>query len=199
MKKSDRKKRKEIIKELKNDVKNRKTLKEFALERYVDDEGIANIHVEINEDNTFEQYAIEQNKTLSQELLEYIESEAYYIPVIYPIRIIFHANFDIKEDEIEKMLKDYYWKKTVDKNDDLRTNRLISNTLFGIGVLFMIIYFIFEFNPNANILFTEIFSIIASFAIWEAVDYFIIGRNEIKIQYLNTVQLAKAKIKVIKK
>ena len=193
------KKNKRLVRDLKNAKKNAKTLREFAIEKYVNEEGIAVINVEINEDNLYEEYSLDNDKKLANSLFEYIENEAYYIPFEFELQIAFHSNFDIDEEILINKFKDHYSKKMIDKRDDLKTNRFISSSLFAVGVLFLIIYFIISYNPDANILFSEVFSIIASFAVWESVDYFIISRNELKIEFLNIIQLANANVKVIKK
>lgn len=75
--------------------------------------------------------------------------------------------------------------------------KIISTILFILGTVLLSAYFLIAYLPATSDIFNEILSIAGSFTIWEAIDYFILNRNAIKIQKLNTAQLALIKIKVV--
>jgi len=185
-----------IIDDIKVLKANHKSLREFAKNKYVDDEGVANIHIYVDSIDIYDPMTDPKNPSLSDEIINHIEKESYYIPTDYPIRVVLHSSKDLDEADIEKKLKEHYWKEVADKDDDLKTNMFISIVLFVIGLVFLSAFFILQSIPNTTDLFNEIFSIVGSFSIWESVDYFLLNRGALRVEYLNRAQLALLSIKV---
>ncbi|MCQ2799950.1 MAG: hypothetical protein MJ228_04255 [Bacilli bacterium] len=182
--------KKRIFEDIKVLKANHKTLREFAKEKYIDEEGFANIHIYLDSSQIYNRLTNPLDPELSDEIISYIDKEAYFIPAEYPIRVILHSNEELDEAKIEKKLKEHYWKLLVDKDDDLKRNGFLSIILFVVGILFLSTFFVLQNIPQTKDLFNEIFSIIGSFAIWESADCFLLTRNRLKIEYLNDAQLA---------
>lgn len=190
--------RKSIIEDIKVLKANHKTLKEFAKEKYIDENDVANIDVYMNEKSVFNDFSNPNDPEISNELIDYIESQAHYIPVTYPINIRIHSEKELNQELISRKLKEHYCKQLADQDDDLKNNGIISLILFLTGAVLLSLYFIFQFVEGINLVFNEIFSIAATFLIWESVDYYFLNRNAIKIRRLDTTQLAMADVKIIK-
>lgn len=190
--------RKSIIEDIKVLKANHKTLKEFAKEKYIDENDVANIDVYMNEKSVFNYFSNPNDPEISNELIDYIESQAHYIPVTYPINIRIHSEKELDQELISRKLKEHYWKQLADQDDDLKNNGIISLILFLTGAVLLSLYFIFQFVEGINLVFNEIFSIAATFLIWESVDYYFLNRNAIKIRRLDTTQLAMADVEIIK-
>lgn len=190
--------RKSIIEDIKVLKANHKTLKEFAKEKYIDENDVANIDVYMNEKSVFNDFSNPNDPEISNELIDYIESQAHYIPVTYPINIRIHSEKELDQELISRKLKEHYWKQLADQDDDLKNNGIISLILFLTGAVLLSLYFIFQFVEGINLVFNEIFSIAATFLIWESVDYYFLNRNAIKIRRLDTTQLAMADVEIIK-
>lgn len=190
--------RKSIIEDIKVLKANHKTLKEFAKEKYIDENDVANIDVYMNEKSVFNDFSNPNDPEISNELIDYIESQAHYIPVTYPIKIRIHSEKELDQELISRKLKEHYWKQLADQDDDLKNNGIISLILFLTGAVLLSLYFIFQFVEGINLVFNEIFSIAATFLIWESIDYYFLNRNAIKIRRLDTAQLAMADVEIIK-
>lgn len=189
--------RKSLIDDIKILNSKHKTLREFAEEKYVNSDGFANIDVFMDGNEYFDPYSDPNAPELSEDFINYIEKQAYYIPVDYPLQVTLHSTEKIDADAIENKIKEHYWKELSDKEDDLKNNKIISTILFILGTVLLSAYFLIAYLPATSDIFNEILSIAGSFTIWEAIDYFILNRNAIKIQKLNTAQLALIKIKVV--
>lgn len=66
--------RKSIIEDIKVLKANHKTLKEFAKEKYIDENDVANIDVYMNEKSVFNDFSNPNDPEISNELIDYIES-----------------------------------------------------------------------------------------------------------------------------
>lgn len=187
-----------IIEDIKVLKANSKTLKEFAKDKYIGEDGVARIHIYVDSIDMFNPLTDPNDPDLSSEIFNYIENEAYFIPADYPIRVIVHSSKDVDCALIEKKIKEHYWKRLADKNDDLKKNSVASIILFSIGLLFLSVFFVLQSIPKTKDLFNEIFSIIGSFAVWESVDFFLINRSKLRIEYLNIAQLALLSLEIEK-
>lgn len=174
---------------------NAKELRKYAIEKYVNKDGIAQIKIYLNNDELYDSFSNPLDPELNPAIFDYIDKEAYYIPVEYPLEIIVVSedkNMDIKR--VEELIKKHYWKRLADLDDDLHKNKYISLSLLLFGIVLYALYFTFEVALPSRALFNEIFSVAATFLVWEAVDYWVLQRGQTKINYLNTSQLALAKV-----
>lgn len=174
-----------------------KALRNFVKEKYVDDNGNANIDIYVDNDTLFDKLSNPSSPSINKDVFEHIDNIAYYIPVDYPININIHTKEDVNKEYINEKIKEHYWLKLSDNSDDLKLNSLTSLALTLLGVIFLAIYFVITLIPSLNLVFKEIFSIIGSFCIWEAVDYGLIIRQSLKINRLNNGQIALSSINVI--
>lgn len=185
-----------ILEDIKVLKANHKTLKDFAKDKYIDEEGYANIHIYVDSIDVYNPLTNPQDPDLSEDIINYIDKESYFIPTEYPIRVIIHSTNNLDDKEIEKKLKEHYWKTLADKDDDLKRNTVVSIILFAIGLVLLSAFFVLQSLPQTKDLFNEIFSIIGSFAIWESADCFLLNRSRLKVEYLNSAQLALLTLKV---
>ena len=68
--------------------------------------------------------------------------------------------------------------------------------MFTLGIILLIIYFTMNIAEVGEII-SEVLSIAASFALWEAVDYFLLERKDITKERLNAGQLSISEIRFI--
>lgn len=162
-----------------------------------DGDGNAVITVNIaNEEDLFDKFSPEDDKRLNADIFSYVEERAYEIPLSEQLTINFTGSHIGEEDReiIKKSIKEHYLFKITDKNDDLHTNLIKCIVLGVFGTLVIGTYLLLSLL-NKNPLFLEIISVIGSFAVWEATDYYLIERNSIKKEILDIFQLAEAEIK----
>ena len=95
-------------------------------------------------------------------------------------------------------MKEHYTVILNDKRIDLKYNFITILSLFTLGLILLIIYFTINTAEVGDVL-SEVLSIAASFALWEAVDYFLLERTDISKERLNAGQLAISEIRFINK
>lgn len=148
----------------------------------------------------FDKLSIGNQATLNQDIYDFIDRKAYYIPIRYPIIIQFE-NVELNEEEqnqIIRLIKEYYASILFDKRIDLHFNFITILSLFILGIILLIIYFTMN-TAEVGAVFSEVLSIAASFALWEAVDFFLLERKNISKERWNAGQLTISEIRFITK
>ncbi len=186
---------KPLFKKLAAMDKKRGTVQEFVENEYMDEEGTAIITINLkNADNLFSPYSAK--KTLNQELMRYIDSQADPLPPELPLVINFVVDDVSKVDQefIRRAIKRYYWLSYKAMTKDLR--RIMINSLvfllIGMGILAL-----YETLNRLDIdLFINPFILIASWVfIWEAFSSFMFNRREKQIERANEGQMAVATVR----
>lgn len=182
--------RKLFIEQVKGYAKKKKMMKKAKDISSVDASGFALIEVNLNQFEIYNPLSIPPNRTLNQDILTYIDEQSYPIPVDTPIQIRLYGDVDEQEQkEIIHRLQEYYDFRLKDKMADLKNNAIHSSVLFIIGILLFVLYFLLA-NFTVNQVWYEILSIIATFIVWEAADFFILERATLRLQYYEIAQLA---------
>lgn len=148
--------------------------------------------------NDKEDYTNNFNKNrISPELFDYILNELKTINIKEKLDInIYTKNFILSDEEKEQlamMIKSTY---EDDANDliYLDNNLIFKELIFLlIGVLIIIIYFIFKDSPVIS----EIILIIGWLMIWESVSRLVFSRTETKYKIKRRKQITKSKINFI--
>jgi hypothetical protein len=132
-------------------------------------------------------------RDLSADIYAWIDGCLDQLPIRYPARIVMH-NVD-KEDQpnVKILLRQHYLLQVQNCRKQLRNNTMktIGMTIFGI--ILLIIYFLME-KYMENPLYTELFSIVGGFAIWEAAEFWFLDRRDIKRSMFDMSQAAMAEI-----
>lgn len=181
--------RKIFIEQIKKYEEKKKKMSEYIKEEYIDASGIAVIDVNLDNFEVFNPLSMGKQRTLNKEIIEYIDEKSYPIPVDIPIKINIHGSFDdtVKEEIINK-LQEHYDLMLNDKKFDLKINAIRSGALFTIGVILLIFYLLLA-NFTVNKLGYEILSIVSTFIIWEAADFFILERYALRVSYYEIAQM----------
>lgn len=148
----------------------------------------------------FDKLSIANQTSLNHDIYDFIDRKAYYIPVRYPIILQFE-NVELNEEEqllIEQLIREHYSLVLNDKRIDLHFNFITILSLFILGITLLIIYFTMN-TAEVGAVFSEVLSIAASFALWEAVDFFLLERRNILRERLNAGQLTISEIRFIQK
>lgn len=134
-----------------------------------------------------------EKKDLDAGVLEYIENTAYYIPIDRPLIVRFSS---VPEDERENVIaayRKYFELKFNDKCLDQKICSFKSIVLLILGFLFLgaaVAFSRFDILWGLN----EIFTVAASFTMWESIDFFLLERANAKAEKLDAAQLLLAKI-----
>lgn len=174
---------------------------DFDLAKYVKDfyveDGKAYISIKIDSiEEIISDYSIKSYEWLNCDFAAYVEENAYYIPVYYPIVLdIYGCSFNKDEQEmIKRVIKDYFGLKLGDKVIDLKTNKRKSLTLLGFGLITIIIIIFLSSLTELYMLF-EIMAVVMWFALWEFIEYGWLERKELKKQKTEAGQLASLTVK----
>lgn len=179
-------KKRSFIEDIKALEANRKTLRKFSKEKYIDENGTANI--DVYPDELYSK--LSGGEDINGEIVDYIESQAYFIPTEYPLNIRLHGVKEEEREKFTKKIKEHYWIRLADTKDDLRRNGIISLVLLLVGIALYLAYFLVLIAFENQPIFNEILSVSATFSVWEAVDYFMINRSALRIKQLHIAQLA---------
>lgn len=191
--------RRRMVKNIRRFENNMLSMERYLEKEYLDEDNNAVIYVNAYDGiEWFDKLSIGNQVTLNQDIYDFIDRKAYYIPIRYPIIIQF-VNVDLNEKEqnqIIRLIKEHYTSILNDKRTDLHFNFITILSLFTLGIILLIIYFTINIAEVGEII-SEVLSIAASFALWEAVDYFLLERKDISKERLNAGQLSISEIRFI--
>lgn len=172
------------------------TTEEYIRQEYLCADGKAQIDVRIYDGlEWFDPLSMGRQRELNGDIYAFIDGKLYTIPTHYPIRICFRGPLPdpATQAEIRSILQEHYLFALRDKRLDLRINRLKSIVLGAIGMTLLMLYFALELS-DLQPLFMEFLSIAGSFAIWEAVDFWLLERRSLDLEYLFAGQAALSEI-----
>ncbi len=194
--KASKERRKMLIKKISEFEQSNSGIKEYIANEYLDENGTAVI--EINGYCGlvwFEPLSSGKQLELNSEIYEYIDKKVKGIPINYFIKLKF-INSNLSEDKkqrIKNQIKEHYGLILKERNIKLKFNIIKILGLFIFGVLLLAISFALNKSQLGEIV-VEILSIIASFSLWEAADFYLFERNQLKFQRLNAGQIAIAEV-----
>lgn len=132
-------------------------------------------------------------RDLDTGMLDYIESTAYNIPIDRPLTISFSSVPEEERVNVKAAYSKYFELKFNDKCLDLRICYIKAVVLLVLGFIFFgcaVVVSRFDLLWGLN----EIFTVAASFTMWESIDFFLLERTNIKSEKLDAAQLLLAKI-----
>lgn len=181
---------------LKADIKDKYSNKKFVEQRLQPD-GSVKIDVNLPEElELFDPMAPEKYNQLNPEILQYIDNQTYFVPAQYNITVNFVGRelSASQQKRVEEALHDHYNMQVYDKLDDIKSNRALGIFLMIFGVVALAAYFFITMFAE-NVVFHEVVSIVGTFAIWEAVDCWLINGHHTKVELNNALQMAMLKVK----
>lgn len=177
-------------------IKFSKKMNEEKIAKIIDLDKKAHIAVCLKEEVIENRFS--EQLTINDDFYEYIEKNAKIVPFQYPIVLdINNCQSQIAGEEIKTIIINHYLLNLLEKRKELKRNKLISIFLFVIGIILYSFYFVYEYFHPEQMLFNEIFSISATFCIWETVDYALIMRGEIRNAFLFNVRMVESTINII--
>ncbi len=125
---------------------------------------------------------------LNETFANFVESNAFYIPVEYPIVLkICGCRFSKKRQEtIKETISDYYELKLGDKQLDLNNNTQRILVFIICGILAILITSLIKGEG----LFNEHFGLLVWFFIWELLDLIVYERRDLQEEKMAAAQLA---------
>jgi hypothetical protein len=167
----------------------------------IEDDGKAHIKVDLRHGNqVFETYS--SHRDLCNDIFEYIEGVARYIPLAIPIVIDFliPPDYESLENKISSEFFTNYNFNFDEKRREAHSVHLKGWLMMGIGILFLLVYLVFvvlEKTNSSNLFWflgDQIFSIVAWVFIWDATDKWAFEEWGYKRESLREAQLASASV-----
>jgi hypothetical protein len=170
--------------------KSKRNYNEFVRDFYLENNK-AYISVKVKDyHEIISKFSIKDYEWLSDEFANYIQENAYYIPITYDIILEICGKFKKEEKVIiTRTIKTYFGVKLGDAQIDLNINRKKTLTLLLFGFISLIV-FLFLTLYIVNFKFIEPFSILLWFLLWEVLDTFFLERKGLKDKKLEAAQLA---------
>lgn len=183
----------------------RKNLRSFRRKRvdysrYVKDfyleSGLAYISCNIGRYyDVIDRYSVEGYEWLNSRFAEFVETNAYYIPVAYPIVLeICGGNLSEKQKAaIEEAVADYYALKLGDQQLSLNDNTRRSMILFFFGLLFAGVVWLLKSTQVFGSI-KEMILILFWFFTWEFANLAWLERSDLSLARTEAAQLASIKV-----
>lgn len=192
--------KKQVLNRIKKYSKAEFNEQEYLKKQYINEEGKAVIIIKIeNVEDIYSVYSVKDKEILSKYVSSYIEDCAYNIPVIVPIKLVFDLKDKSKLEEAEKIkrvCRENFGMINSDKEMDIKLNYYKMIRLATVGILTLLASYIFSKFLENSIIY-ELISVAGTFAIWEAVNCFVIEKRALNVEKINAGQLAIAEIEVI--
>ncbi len=178
--------------------KNKKSFRKMKIDyyRYVKDfyleDGLAYISCNVRDYyDIIDIYSVEGYEWLNESFARFIETNAEYIPVEYPIVLeICGKEFTEQQKEvIDETIHDYYELKLGDKQIDLQNNTSQIITFLAVGVIATLIMMALQ-DWKADSFVNEMIVILVWFFIWELCGMIFFDRNDLKEEKMAAAQLA---------
>lgn len=189
----DNQKRKLFITKLKDYQTQNKGITDYVNQKHIDSEGFAIIDIDLSDTPLYRNMSYGKQLELNPEIFTYLDDKVYFIPIERPIKLRISGVSEPDRQVVSRLIKEHYNLKLNDKKADLKENSVKSLSLFVIGALLLALYFVLG-NYSVNLVWYEIFSIVATFIIWESADFFILERRSIRVAYYDTAQMVFADI-----
>ena len=178
--------------------KNKKSFKKMKVDyyRYVKDfyleDGLAYISCNVSDYyDVIDKYSVEGYEWLNESFARFVETNAEYIPVEYPIvlEICGQKFSDEQKAVINETIHDYYELKLGDKQIDLQNNTTQIIIFLAIGVAATLIMLATQMW-SADSFVNDMIVILVWFFIWELCGMIFFDRNDLKEEKMAAAQLA---------
>ncbi|MGL4821312.1 MAG: hypothetical protein ACRC5C_15280 [Bacilli bacterium] len=163
---------------------------------YLDNAGNAIISIKLaNIEDGLSPFSVHGREELSSDLGDYLDRVIYPIPLKHSVTLRFHieGGSDEQQSVLKRSIQNYYGLMLEDKKEDLKHNLVMIGGLFLVGVVFLVFSYFLGRNETGQ-LYTDIMNIVGSFALWEAVDFYLLERKNLKLEMYNAAQIATAQV-----
>lgn len=157
-----------------------------------DGKSIINIKIE-KEDDILSPFSMDK-PIISNELAEFLDHHLRPMVIKNGIHLqVYSLNKLEKEKEYESAIRNYYKNVLLEKNREIKKNKIISLFMLIFGTLILTLSIIFSFFERLTIV-ASIIDIIAWVFIWEAVDLHFLQRPKIELEELKAFEMINSKI-----
>jgi hypothetical protein len=166
----------------------------------LDEDGRATIEVKLQTtQDLFSRYAYKDYDILNNDLDEFIEDRAAFIPLDYELSIHFYTNQieHLDQEKIEKAVKARYINEYVEERETLRRTTSFSLLLAALGFVFLLILLGLE-RFEIPTLFRFVFEVATWVFFWGTLEHFFMERPKQLRNVQRKMKLFNAKVKIYK-
>ena len=180
-------------KELSEAIRERRSIVKLA--EYIDEEFVEDgkVTVHVNVDELYRPMSMGNLRQLNPDIFEYVEHCVSLVPSLIPLRVVFHGVDKEDREKVPELFRLHYDAQLQEHLWDLRMNRLRMMCMGVLGVAFIVAYLYFALAREGT-LFLELLSVVGSFALWDAVNCFVVERRTIHKILDETAQFLTAEI-----
>lgn len=185
-----------FLSKLKKYEKSMSRMRDYLKDEYVAADGKAEVDVCLfSGQPLYNPFSMGRQRELSSELYDWIDTKIYPVPNGYQVRLRLHVQEmeDAEKAQIEDILHEHYAVELRDKRLDLRINFWKIWGLIVVGVCLLGLYFALEVMQKQQ-LFMEFLSIAGTFALWEAVDLYLLERRTLQLDWFSAGQAVMSEI-----
>lgn len=161
---------------------NQKYLDGYIRNEFLTEDGTAEIFININDkEDMFDSYTMANQLDLKNEIYEFVEEKTSMLGNSIPIRLnISGYKFTTYEQEaIRHIYKEHFAIELYKVQLEYKKNRNKLIFLISLGIIAFIFYILFSLVFDFEFILI-VFSFLASFSLWEAMDSLIYNMSEIK-------------------
>jgi hypothetical protein len=130
-----------------------------------------------------------RQKSLDALIYDTIVHKASFIPSFIPVAIRLRGNCNL--DQIQDCLQEECYLELKKRKIAMLSNTWRSICLFVFGAVVLCIWILLQ-KYNLLEIYSQIISIVGTFALWEAADSFILIRKDLRREYMKAGQIASA-------
>jgi len=157
---------------------------------------IINIKTE-HQNQILSTFNYDNKDTLNSEFCDYLWKNAKMMPPNTDLQINIYSNEDINEQEVISATKTHYAREYAETKMKLSKTNFVALTSLLLGILSLALLLVF-YSVFDNFYLTTLTEIMAWVFVWEAVDKFFYGRNNIKRNCILIQKIYSSQINVIK-
>lgn len=168
-------------------------MESYIKKEYLDELGKAAVNIKLDSFSAaLDPFSCGKQQSLSSELIDFIDKKIYPVPLKYALRLNIVGELSTEEkSRLTELIHEHYFLEVQDKKLDMKFLMIKIAALVLIGIAVLSFYFAVQ---NSWDMFTEILSVIGTFALWEAAYSIILEWREKRYSYLSAAQAAAAEI-----
>ena len=180
-------------KELRKAIRERRSLVKLA--EYIDEEFVEDgkVTIRVNVDELYRLMSMGNLRQLNGDIFDYVEHCVNLVPSLIPLRVVFYGVEEKDREHVPELFRLHYDAELQDHLWDLRMNLMRIISMAVLGVVFIVAYLYFALAREGT-LFLELLSVIGSFALWDAVNCFVVERRNINHNLDDIAQFLTAEI-----
>mgnify|MGYP000980170406 CR=1 FL=1 len=152
-----------------------------------------------NYKDLFSPYSLNDNYFLNDEIVEFIESQTYTVPLNMELILNFYVNNPTEKtkEEIKSAIKEKYSGEYYKANKDYKSNLFLCAIMFSVALVVLGLSFLVRYFLNENFTYLDTFFQVTTWMfMWLALENFFIERRYLAAERLKRLKIVNAKMRL---